>query len=230
MKIYKRTNNVNGKLYFGITDKSLTERFNQHYYNRKSHISIALRKYGRDNFSISLIDDVEDKSYAGEIEKKLIREFDTRDRTKGYNKQPGGQFTSPEKHPNRVGMLGKTHNEESKKLMSENHYDVNGDKNPFYGKNHSEATKKLISDKNKGKTRSNEYKEHRSLQVRGANNPNSKTIIIYNSCDEVVDVVVGGIKKYINDKGLPISLASTYRNNTTLKKGEYKGWYCKIKE
>jgi hypothetical protein len=38
-------------------------------------------------------------------------------------------------------MLGKTHAEETKKLMSMNHSDFNGEKNPFFGKSHSKEVR-----------------------------------------------------------------------------------------
>ena len=38
-------------------------------------------------------------------------------------------------------MLGKTHTEETKKLMSMNHADFNGEKNPFFGKSHSKEVR-----------------------------------------------------------------------------------------
>ena len=52
-----------------------------------------------------------------------------------------------EKHP----WIGRKHSEESKKKISENHADVNGQNNPNYGKQCSEETKKKIGKANKGK-------------------------------------------------------------------------------
>jgi len=230
IKIYKITNHKNGKLYFGITKQELNDRFNQHYYKKTSHISTAMRKYGRENFSIELIDETDTKEKAGKIEKTLIEEYNTRDRKIGYNKQKGGQYTEPDKHPNRIGMLGKKHTNESKKLMSINHADVSKEKNPFYGKNHSNETKKKISNSNKGIKRTNEFKKQRSERYLGKNNPNSKVIILYNNKDEIIDIIEGGIRSYLKDNKLPPSLEKTYRHNTTIKNGDYVGWYCRIKE
>ena len=83
----------------------------------------------------------------------------------GYNLQEGGRGGLPsdetrrkmsdshkglctgEKHP----MFGKHHSEESKKKMSQNHYDCSGEKNPMFGKHLSEETKKKMSLSKKGK-------------------------------------------------------------------------------
>lgn len=45
-------------------------------------------------------------------------------------------------HPNK----GRPRSEKTKKLVSENHADVSGDRNPMYGKKHSEETRRKISE------------------------------------------------------------------------------------
>ena len=55
-------------------------------------------------------------------------------------------YSSGMKHP----MLGKHHTEESKKKMSENHWDCSGENHYMFGKHHSEETKKKISNTKKG--------------------------------------------------------------------------------
>jgi len=47
----------------------------------------------------------------------------------------------------------KTISEKTRKLMSENHVDVKGEKNPMYGKHQSEESKNKISKKLKGKSK-----------------------------------------------------------------------------
>lgn len=44
-----------------------------------------------------------------------------------------------ENHPK--PMMGKNHTDDTKKLMSINHVDFSGEKNPFYGKSHSKETR-----------------------------------------------------------------------------------------
>jgi len=47
------------------------------------------------------------------------------------------RFKDKKNHP----MIGKKHTQKTKLLMSKNHVDVSGIKNPFYGKNHSIKTR-----------------------------------------------------------------------------------------
>jgi group I intron endonuclease len=63
-KIYKITNKLNGKIYVGQTIKSLEDRFQKHCcgtsakdkYHFNMAIKKAIRKYGKDNFTIELIE------------------------------------------------------------------------------------------------------------------------------------------------------------------------------
>lgn len=65
-KIYKITNKLNGKIYIGQTLKSLEERFQKHCwgttekdkYHMNMAIKKAIRKYGKENFTIELIEEV----------------------------------------------------------------------------------------------------------------------------------------------------------------------------
>ena len=61
-------------------------------------------------------------------------------------KQKISEVKSGEKNP----MFGKHHSEESKKKMSQNHYDCSGEKHPMFGKKHSEETRIKISNSHKG--------------------------------------------------------------------------------
>ncbi len=66
-KIYKITNKVNGKIYVGQTIKTLEERFQKHCWGTtekdKYHLNMAIKKaikkYGKENFIIELIEEAE---------------------------------------------------------------------------------------------------------------------------------------------------------------------------
>lgn len=95
-KIYKITNKVNGKIYVGQTIKSLKERFQKHCWgttnNDKYHLNMAIkkaiRKYGKENFTIELIEEVETNKL-DEREVYWISFYDSYN--KGYNCTLGGQ-------------------------------------------------------------------------------------------------------------------------------------------
>lgn len=55
--VYKITNLVNGKIYIGITKRNPKIRFNEHLSNKKELLYKAKKKYGRENFSLEIIED-----------------------------------------------------------------------------------------------------------------------------------------------------------------------------
>lgn len=95
-KIYKITNKINGKIYVGQTIRSLEERFQKHCWgttiNDKYHMNMAIkkaiRKYGKENFIIELIEEVETDKL-DEREVYWISVYDSYN--KGYNCTLGGQ-------------------------------------------------------------------------------------------------------------------------------------------
>lgn len=84
-KIYKITNKLNGKIYIGQTIKSLEERFQKYCCGTSAK---DIRKYGKDNFTIELIEEVETDKL-NEREVYWISFYDSYN--KGYNCTPGGQ-------------------------------------------------------------------------------------------------------------------------------------------
>ena len=58
-KIYKYTNLINGKIYIGQTKQTLEQRDYKHQtqLNDNTYFHRAIKKYGRKNFSLELIED-----------------------------------------------------------------------------------------------------------------------------------------------------------------------------
>ena len=96
MVIYKITNLINGKIYVGQTVKTLEERFQKHCWGTtekdKYHLNMAIKKaikkYGKENFTIELIEQVE-KDKLDEREVYWISFYNSYQ--KGYNCTLGGQ-------------------------------------------------------------------------------------------------------------------------------------------
>ena len=92
--IYKITNKVNGKSYIGQTIQNVKERFYQHCAIRCSQavlnmaIHKAINKYGKSNFTIEVIEEVESTNL-NDREKYWIRYYDSYNN--GYNSTEGGQ-------------------------------------------------------------------------------------------------------------------------------------------
>lgn len=101
MVIYKIENQINHKVYIGQTNdfekrmrghKSVA--FNKKANNYKLHLYQAIRKYGWDNFTKEIIEEISDKEsqeYVDERERYYIEFYDSTNRGKGYNIDLGGQ-------------------------------------------------------------------------------------------------------------------------------------------
>lgn len=96
MIIYKITNKVNGKVYVGQTSYSAEQRFVGHCINAFElncdyFLSKALRKYGKENFSVEVLKEVDTKKEANFFEKYFIKQFNSNIREFGYNMTDGGE-------------------------------------------------------------------------------------------------------------------------------------------
>ena len=92
--IYKITNKINGKNYIGQTIQNVKERFYQHCAFKcdesvkRMPIHRAIKKYGKDNFTLEVIEEVDSK-LLDEKERFWIDYYDTFNN--GYNATIGGQ-------------------------------------------------------------------------------------------------------------------------------------------
>ena len=92
--IYKITNNCNGKVYIGQSKVSLERKWELHMTDSKKvrdekrPLYVAMNKYGAENFSISVVEDLEDDSILDEREIYWIDYYDSF--RNGYNATYGG--------------------------------------------------------------------------------------------------------------------------------------------
>lgn len=89
--VYMIINMCNDKRYIGITTRSVEERFEEHC-KANSYIGRAIRKYGRENFFVSIIDTADDKEELFELEREYIKFHGTY--KNGYNLTIGGDGAS----------------------------------------------------------------------------------------------------------------------------------------
>lgn len=104
--IYKIVNKTNGKIYIGKTTYTVAYRWSQHLsastsdkekddYNFLLHK--AIRKYGKDNFLVETIEEVEDVSKLSSREMYWISYYNScilEENSNGYNMTYGGEGTS----------------------------------------------------------------------------------------------------------------------------------------
>ncbi len=98
LKVYKLINNINSKVYIGITSQDINSRLSGHYTsalnkNENSRLYDAIRKYGKENFSIITIkDDAKDWLELERQEIDLIKKYKSNNSKFGYNITKGGDI------------------------------------------------------------------------------------------------------------------------------------------
>ncbi|OLF32228.1 GIY-YIG nuclease family protein [Staphylococcus sp. 47.1] len=90
-EVYKISNDINDKLYIGITSCGAINRFNQHK-KAKSYIGKAIRKHGANHFKIEVIDTAETKQEIMDKEVYWVDYYDSFNN--GYNLTVGGEGIS----------------------------------------------------------------------------------------------------------------------------------------
>lgn len=88
-KIYCITNLINNHQYIGITSRSLKVRFSEHCCHPQTLIYYAVKKYGKENFIIELIEDNVPSNIVDEKERYYIKTYNTLV-PNGYNLSTGG--------------------------------------------------------------------------------------------------------------------------------------------
>lgn len=108
--VYKITNKVNNKVYIGITSKGISARWKERIYSAEHgcpfKLHNAIRKYGKENFSIELIDFCNSWEELTEKEQYYISEYKSLQDEYGYNMTEGGD-----------GTFGRCHTEETKEKI-----------------------------------------------------------------------------------------------------------------
>ena len=119
--VYIHKNKINQKVYVGLTKQTPQERWrsNGEGYKSQSKFWNAIQKYGWDNFEHIILQTNLTAEEAGELEKNLIKSFNSIQN--GYNISPGGITTNHSTETIekiRKSMIGKTHTEQTKEKIS----------------------------------------------------------------------------------------------------------------
>lgn len=99
MLVYKISNDINDKVYIGITEQTLETRWKGHLLSAQQktnrHLYNAMNKYGIEHFSIEVIEDnIPSKQELLEKEIFYISKYNSADKNFGYNMTYGGD-TNP---------------------------------------------------------------------------------------------------------------------------------------
>ena len=191
--VYKISNTVNYKFYFGVTQQPLEKRWQQHKCNsskKNYHLYNAIKKYGFKNFKIEIVFNANSKEEMFEKEIELIKLHQSNNSKYGYNNSIGGESS----------RYGCKLTDTQKKKISE--YQKNRTRNPF-----TEETKSKMSKSAKGRDMSIQIKSSAEKRKGKPSNNRVKVIlndsIIYESISEAsikTGISIGSIHN--NIKGL----------------------------
>lgn len=127
----------NGKIYIGMTSKTVRAR----YYLRDTHndaLREVKRQYGFEEIKYNVLCDNLSRNAASDLEKEMIKEFDSTNPSVGYNISPGGvatfqgmKHTKQAKEKIRAANIGKVVSEETRIKASASHKGKNVGKNNY---------------------------------------------------------------------------------------------------
>lgn len=150
--IYITTNLINNKKYIG---KRVDTKFREWYLGSGNYLRNAINKYGKENFVVELIEEVDNLEELDKLEIEYIKKYNAVEDKNFYNIHPGGtgfmwgeyshmkkdkyrklfsilnsgknngMYKSGERGIHPKGFLGKKHNDETKKIQSETMKKVN---------------------------------------------------------------------------------------------------------
>lgn len=182
MVIYLITNKINGKQYVGQTIHTAELRFAQHCKPSETNCRLlnrAIQKYGRENFEVSVLEDVDSQDLLDEKEIYWIDKLNTLSPL-GYNLNGGGNGKGGVSEETRKKLsealkgkfagennpfYGKTHTAETREKLRKPHPNYSGEKNHNYGKPLPDEVKAKLSAKLSGENHYC-YGKHLSLETR----------------------------------------------------------------
>lgn len=171
MLIYKITNIINNKIYIGKTRQSIKTRWNQHCYNAfhnsKYHFHRAMKKYGKENFKIEIVEEVNNKDYLNEREVYWINYYNTFHDV--YNSTTGGEkgFEHTEETLKKISIASKNNIKAKRR----------GKDNPLYGRKRPEYISEIISKTHKNKLVSIETKRKMREAKLGKPSPRKGVVL-----------------------------------------------------
>jgi group I intron endonuclease len=186
--LYVHTNKTNGKKYIGITCQEPERRWREDGYGYRNtrHLYNSILKNGWDNFEHDIIRENMTKEEAETEEIKLIKQYNTTDRTKGYNISNGGNANGKHSVETRKIMsekakerpicydkLAKMHEVNTGREYSEEHCQKISD--ALLGRKLSDEHRKNISESHKGYLMPDAQKEKiRESMKRHYDNPENR--------------------------------------------------------
>jgi len=187
--VYRLTCTITQKAYIGITIRHPFQRWGHHVHdafkqNRDTYFARAIRKHGKDNFTLEVLHVVEHVDDAARLERELISSLGTL-APHGYNSSTGGEILcGAQLHPDSVEkraakLRGRKHSVEIRQRMSiaarkrPPTSDATREKRRIIGRGRrqSEASKEKCRQIHLGKPKSEAMKAKLSLLKTGVPRP-----------------------------------------------------------
>ena len=187
--IYMIRNKINNKKYIGQTVRSLKKRIYEYRSAYKfgtfhnEYLKNAFNKYGWDNFEFSIIDTANTMEVLNEKEIKCIKEYNTTNKTIGYNIESGGNNAIPSAET--LEKLSKSHTgiKQDNAWIEKRIPKAGSEEAKKFGRSKTEEEKKFLSENSPkfwlGKTRSDKTRIKIS-ETKKANGQSEKQIIASN--------------------------------------------------
>lgn len=208
---YTTTNRLNGRVYIG---KRTTDRIDDGYLGSGVLLNLAIRKYGRENFSREIIEFYDDSESAFLAEVEHINTARNAGATM-YNIATGGTGTKlgPNRAKARIGKLNFWYGK-----------DRSGELNPMHGRRHTDETKARISMSAKsgysaGRVNPMKGKQKTEKQTAAVKAANSRTFMFINPEGEVVRVF--NLSEFCSERGLN---EACMRHVSKGRNKSHKGW------
>lgn len=220
--IYKITNKINGRYYFG-SSKDISYRWKIHLrkLNKGVHHSPFLQrdfnKCGQSNFEFSIIEGVDELNLL-KVEQTYL-DISKLDKNNSYNVSftAGGGKCEPHVL-DKIKRCWTDEKRQAHRILR------TGNKNFFYGKVHTEETKNIISNLHKGKKHTIEHVNKRI--TRGLENGEADKTI-YSFVNDITNEKFIGyrfdFKKYLESLNKPYPKSMIY-NISKLKQKSKTGW------
>ena len=185
--IYKISNKINNKIYFGQTIRSLFERIKDYKLLKTNHyLQNSINKYGFENFEFEIIDTATTIEELNEKEIFYINKFNSMDKTIGYNLESGGNRALASNETKE--KMSKSHSgiKQTEEWINNRVAKAGSDEAKKYGKEKNDVERKYISESSPkfwlGKTRGQETKDKISetKKKQGLKPVNIKSVVVIN--------------------------------------------------
>ena len=149
--LYKTTNLINGKFYIGMHS---TDDLNDGYLGSGTYLWYSIKKHGKENFKIKIIEFFKTRKELSEREKELVNE-DLLNESLCMNLKPGGQ--NPPLFGKYNGFYGKKRTKEHKEKMLDGL--LKKLKDPIFNKLRNDKISKINKGRDNGKWKNRKHKE-----------------------------------------------------------------------